>query len=58
MTAKLPPAGPPKNDWSPPSWVNKKLPQGLPAEAVYSPSRRAWLIPSTGQIVEDDSNGR
>jgi hypothetical protein len=44
-------AAPPRNDWMPPSLVNKKLPPGMPGEALYSPSRRAWLIPSTGEVV-------
>jgi hypothetical protein len=53
--AKLPPAGPPKNDWSPPSFVNKRVPPGIPGEALYSPSRQKWLVPSTGEVVDADN---
>jgi hypothetical protein len=51
--AKLPKVADERNDWSPPSLVNKQIPRGMPLEALYSPSRRKWLIPSTGQVLED-----
>jgi hypothetical protein len=46
-------AAEPKNDWLPATWAGKKLPPGMPVEALYSPSRRKGLIPSTGEVVDD-----
>jgi hypothetical protein len=43
-----------KFDFLPPTLVpgGIKIPPGMPADALYSPSRRKWLIPGIG-IVED-----
>jgi hypothetical protein len=51
--ARLPKEADDRNDWFPPSQVGKSLPRGMPVEALYSPSRRKWLIPSTGEVLED-----
>jgi hypothetical protein len=53
VTAKLSSNPDYRADWLPPHFFDKKRPPHVPSKALYSPSRRKWLIPSTGEIVED-----